>query len=62
MNKDDELMYGTEDTCSECGAPLEENEDGEVECTNSRPCLAQIEKAEQRAEREMARKQRDEEG
>ncbi len=30
------------DVCGECGAPLEKNDDGEIECTADEPCLRQV--------------------
>jgi uncharacterized Zn finger protein (UPF0148 family) len=52
----DELLEDPDATCSECGAPLEDDGDGRLACTNSRPCLAQIEESERRAEEAMARR------
>lgn len=37
----DRLLEST-GNCDECGAPLDRNDDGELECTNARPCLAQV--------------------
>ena len=44
------------DVCSECGAPLEENDDGEIECSADKPCLRQViafERSDEKAEVEV---------
>lgn len=41
------------DVCEECGAPLEANDDGEIECTANVPCLRQVIASEQSQERSV---------
>ena len=49
MGLSKELIEEPVDVCDECGAPLEENEDGELECTATKPCLRQVMAAERAA-------------